>query len=144
LVGWEFKGVGSAIALEVGNLEVWEVRSLLRVGNLGVWGGCDRSTSLICRITYLILINSSLNFSVNKMKLANLEEAENNLPQLIEYALQGEEVIISQAGKPLVKLVRYSPVATPRTPGFWEGKVKMSDDFDVTPNGIINAFMGEE
>ncbi|MGH1393451.1 MAG: type II toxin-antitoxin system Phd/YefM family antitoxin [Trichormus sp.] len=78
------------------------------------------------------------------MKLANLEEAENNLPQLIEYALQGEEVIISQAGKPLVKLVRYSPVVTPRTPGFWEGKVKMSDDFDVTPNEIINAFMGEE
>jgi prevent-host-death family protein len=77
------------------------------------------------------------------MKLANIHEAENNLSQLIEYALQGEEVIISQAGKPLVKLVRYSPAATPRTPGFWAGKVKMADDFDVTPNEIINAFMGE-
>ncbi|ALF53441.1 antitoxin [Nostoc piscinale CENA21] len=77
------------------------------------------------------------------MKLANINEAENNLSQLIEYALQGEEVIISQAGKTLVKLVRYSPAATPRTPGFWAEKVTMSDDFDVTPNEIINAFMGE-
>ncbi len=77
------------------------------------------------------------------MKLANIHEAENNLSQLIEYALQGEEVIISQAGKPLVKLVRYFPASTPRTPGFWAGKVKMADDFDVTPNEIINAFLGE-
>ncbi|MBU7583183.1 MAG: type II toxin-antitoxin system prevent-host-death family antitoxin [Nostoc sp. TH1S01] len=77
------------------------------------------------------------------MKLANINEAESNLSQLIEYALQGEEVIISQAGKPLVKLVRYSPNTTHRIPGFWAGKVKMADDFDVTPNEIINAFMGE-
>ncbi len=77
------------------------------------------------------------------MKVANINEAENNLSQLIEYALQGEEVIISKAGKPLVKLVRYSPPSTARTPGLWAGKVKMADDFDVTPNEIINTFMGE-
>jgi prevent-host-death family protein len=77
------------------------------------------------------------------MKLANINEAENNLSELIKYALQGEEVIISQAGKPLVKLVRYSHADTSRKLGFWAGQVKMADDFDVTPNEIINAFMGD-
>ena len=77
------------------------------------------------------------------MKSANVNEAKIKLAELIESALQGEEVVISQAGKPLVKLVPYGCSATPRTPGFWAGKVIMADDFDVTPDEVINAFMGE-
>ena len=36
----------------------------------------------------------------------NIYEATTNLPKLIEQALAGEEVIIADAGSPLVKLVR--------------------------------------
>ena len=36
----------------------------------------------------------------------NIYEATTNLPKLIEQALAGEEVIIANAGSPLVKLVR--------------------------------------
>lgn len=30
----------------------------------------------------------------------------------------------------------------PRKPGYWRGKVKMSDDFDILPDSIQNSFMG--
>ena len=36
----------------------------------------------------------------------NMYDAATNLPKLIEQALAGEEVIIADAGNPLVKLVR--------------------------------------
>ena len=36
----------------------------------------------------------------------NIYDAATNLPKLIEQALAGEEVIIADAGNPLVKLVR--------------------------------------
>ncbi len=39
------------------------------------------------------------------MKIANIHAAKTSLSQLIESALQGEEVIISKAGQPLVRLV---------------------------------------
>jgi hypothetical protein len=35
------------------------------------------------------------------------------------------------------------PNSEPRKPGYWEGQVKMSDDFDVLPADILNSFYGE-
>lgn len=78
------------------------------------------------------------------MKVANIHEAKTTLSKLIEYALAGEEVIISKAGKPIVKLVVYEPHKEPRTPGSWEGKVVMADDFDdPLPAEILRGFLGE-
>ena len=57
----------------------------------------------------------------------------------------GEEIIIAKAGKPLVKLIPYQEKLEPRTPGGWEGKVIMSDDFDdELPPDLLAGFMGEE
>jgi prevent-host-death family protein len=78
------------------------------------------------------------------MKITNIHAAKSTLSQLIESALQGEEVIISKAGQPLVRLVPYSSNQEPRTPGDWAGQVKMADDFDTTPQEIIQGFYGEE
>jgi prevent-host-death family protein len=77
------------------------------------------------------------------MKILNIEEASINLAQLIETALKGEDVVITEAGKPLVKLIPYETSTQVRQPGYWEGKVKMADDFDVLPDDIINSFQGE-
>lgn len=77
------------------------------------------------------------------MKIANIQEAEINLEQLIETVLQGDDVVITKSGKPLVKLIPYQPPAQPRKPGYWEGRVKMADDFDILPDDIINSFQGE-
>ena len=66
------------------------------------------------------------------MTTASIHEAKTNLSKLIQKALAGEEVIIANAGKPVVKLV---PVEQPekkiRQFGGWEGQVRMADDFDA-------------
>ena len=77
------------------------------------------------------------------MKTTNIHEAKTHLSRLIQRAAQGEEIVISKAGKPLAKLVPYRPVAGPRKPGYWRGKVKIADDFDVLPDDIEAAFRGE-
>lgn len=78
------------------------------------------------------------------MKIANIHEAKTNLSKLIESVLAGEEVIISKAGKPIVKLIPYSKPTKERTPGLWKGQVEMTNDFDSLPKEILNSFYGEE
>lgn len=79
------------------------------------------------------------------MKIANIHEAKSQLSKLIESALAGEEIIIAKAGKPLVKLIPYQEELRPRTPGGWEGRVTMSDDFDdELPPNLLASFLGEE
>ena len=79
------------------------------------------------------------------MKISNIHEAKSQLSKLIESALAGEEIVIAKAGKPLVKLTPYQEDKQPRTPGGWEGKVIMSDDFDEElPTDILQGFMGED
>jgi prevent-host-death family protein len=77
------------------------------------------------------------------MKITAVQEAKTNLSQLIEAVLQGEDVIISEQGKGMVKLIPYNCDIQPRTPGSWQGQVKMSEDFDTLPDEIINDFMGD-
>ena len=79
------------------------------------------------------------------MKIFNIHEAKSQLSKLIESVLAGEEVVIAKAGKPLVKLISYQEDKQPRSPGGWEGKVVMSEDFDdELPADILVGFMGEE
>jgi prevent-host-death family protein len=77
------------------------------------------------------------------MKNATVQEAKADLLDLIESALQGEDVIISQAGKPLVRLVRCEEETEPRTPGIWEGRVWIADDFDDESEEINAMFYGK-
>ena len=49
--------------------------------------------------------------------------------RVVGRAANGEEIILSKAGKPLAKLVPYRQPATPRQPGGWEGRIRISDDF---------------
>jgi prevent-host-death family protein len=77
------------------------------------------------------------------MKVVNIHQAKTTLSQLLELAIAGEEVIISKAGKPLARLIPYQTEKKPRTPGYWNGKVKMADDFDAPlPPEILAGFLG--
>lgn len=78
------------------------------------------------------------------MRITNIYEAKTHLSQLIERALQGEEIIIGKAGKPIIRLVPYQPTLKKRQPGYWKGKVKIAKDFDVLPDSIMDAFKGEK
>lgn len=75
----------------------------------------------------------------------NLYEAKTSLSRLVDRAAHGEEIILAKAGKPLAKLVPFHRPALPREPGGWEGRMRLSDDFDAPlPPEILAAFQGDE
>ena len=51
----------------------------------------------------------------------NMLEAKTQLSKLVEAALRGEEVVIANRGKPVVKLVRVDASPVKRVPGAWKG-----------------------
>ena len=73
-------------------------------------------------------------------KPVNIADAKARLPELVERAARGEEIIIARNGKPqarLLPLVR----AKPRVPGHGAGKWKIEGDFDAPlPAEILEAF----
>jgi prevent-host-death family protein len=73
--------------------------------------------------------------------LVNMHEAKTNLSRLVDRAVAGEEIIIGKAGRPVARLVPYTASAQ-RAPGRWQGRVRMSPDFDRTPVDVIDAFEG--
>jgi prevent-host-death family protein len=78
------------------------------------------------------------------MRVSNMHEAKTHLSRLVERAAQGEEIIIAKAGKPLARLVAYTPKLKPRVLGIWKGKVKIAEDFDELPKELAAAFRGEK
>jgi prevent-host-death family protein len=74
------------------------------------------------------------------MRIANIHEAKSQLSKLVERALEGEEVIIARAGKPVVRLVPVRQSDAPRKGGQWRGKVHIAEDFDELPEDIARAF----
>jgi len=59
----------------------------------------------------------------------NIHEAKTQLSKLIERAVQGEEVVIAKAGKPLVKLVKIKPKAK-RILGSAAGTIEFIEGWD--------------
>lgn len=73
----------------------------------------------------------------------NIYEAKAHFSQLIQDALDGEEVVIARAGKPVARLVPYRPPAAARQPGAWRGRVRIGSDFDRLPSALERAFSGD-
>lgn len=61
------------------------------------------------------------------MQQINLTEASKHLPELIEAANRGEEIIITKDDQPIAKLV---PFKRGRRAGSAKGLVTISEDFD--------------
>ena len=73
----------------------------------------------------------------------NLYEAKTRLSNLIDRAAKGEEILIAKSGVPLAKLVPLPKSKAKRKPGGWEGKIRISDDFDAPlPDSIQSALEG--
>ena len=70
-----------------------------------------------------------------------IHEAKTKLSKLIPAALSGEEVIITKAGKPLVKLVPIRRQGTDRPLGIYADKIKLPEDLLAPlPEDITEAF----
>jgi prevent-host-death family protein len=48
------------------------------------------------------------------MSTHSIAEAKNHLPEMIDRALKGEDVVITREGEPVVEL---KPIAKPKSPG---------------------------
>ena len=57
----------------------------------------------------------------------DITEAKSNLSKLLDLAIKGEEIVITQNSQPVAKI---SPIKRPLKRGSAKGKVWMSDDFD--------------
>ncbi len=78
------------------------------------------------------------------MRITNISEAKANLSHLIKMVQEtNEPVIIGKAGKPVAVLSAYKQDQSPRKlGGSWEGRVKISDDFDEVDKDIADSFYG--
>ena len=77
------------------------------------------------------------------MTVMNIHQAKTHFSQLVDEVMNGGEVIIAKAGRPIIKLVLLS-TKPKRTPGALKGKIKIADDFDAPlPSNIIADFEGE-
>lgn len=63
------------------------------------------------------------------MHEVTIEEAQGQLPSLIDEISNGEEIVITSGNKPVAKLVS---VAAGKRPGFGilKGQISIADDFD--------------
>ena len=76
------------------------------------------------------------------MTQITLQNAEKNWAEILQKALNGEEVIIERDGKPVAKVSPYK--AEEDWFGMDEGKGWIAEDFDDTPPDLIKAFEGNE
>lgn len=74
------------------------------------------------------------------MGITNIHQAKSQLSTLVERALNGEDVIIARAGKPVVRLVPIHQSGGPRVGGQLRGRVKIAEDFDELPDDVAAAF----
>jgi prevent-host-death family protein len=80
---------------------------------------------------------------VHVQAIYNLYEAKSALSSLVDRAAAGEEIIIAKNGKPLAKLVACDKPKIRRTPGGWEGRVRIAPDFDAPlPDDLLRGFEG--
>lgn len=61
------------------------------------------------------------------MTQLDISQAKSDLSKLLDLAIQGEEIVITQDDKPVAKI---SPIKRPLKRRSAKGKVWMSDDFD--------------
>ncbi|MCP4107896.1 MAG: type II toxin-antitoxin system prevent-host-death family antitoxin [Desulfobacteraceae bacterium] len=66
------------------------------------------------------------------MQTVNIQEAKVHLARLVEQAAKGEPFVISEAGKPLVKVIplNFPETGSKKRLGFMAGQIIVPDDFD--------------
>lgn len=74
------------------------------------------------------------------MIVRNISEAKAELSALIAMVQQGDEVIVSKAGKPVAKIVPHGGANQRRVPGSMKGEIWIAPDFDRLPDYLAEAF----
>ncbi len=79
------------------------------------------------------------------METVNIHQAKTNLSRLLSRVQHGEEIVISNRGVPVAKLVPFRTSLNRRTSlGQDRGKFVVPEDFNAPlPNEILAAFEGD-
>lgn len=74
-----------------------------------------------------------------------MHEAKTRLSELVRMALEeNADIVITQRNKPVMRLVPYQEAPKNRGLGILKGKIEINEDFDQTPQDIVNSFYGTE
>jgi prevent-host-death family protein len=72
--------------------------------------------------------------------IVNIADAKARLPELVDRASRGEEIVIARNGQPKARLVPLEP-EKPRVPGHGAGQWEIGDDFnEPLPADLLTAF----
>jgi prevent-host-death family protein len=75
-----------------------------------------------------------------KRLVVGIHEAKTTFSKLVKEVEDGNEVVVENHGKPVAKLIGYTPAPGPRKPGMFAGKIKTKPGFDEIPEGFEDAF----
>ncbi len=71
-----------------------------------------------------------------KKVVVGIHEAKTQFSKLVKQAEAGEEIVVSNFGKPVAKIVGYSQGGGERKPGLLAGKIAIKPGFDDVPEGF--------
>ncbi len=74
------------------------------------------------------------------MQVSTIHKAKTHLSNLIKKVEEGEDVIICKAGKPIVRLIKFNKILSPRKAGICKGEVEISNDFDDLTPELLSKF----
>ena len=77
------------------------------------------------------------------MEVYKMHEAKTNLSKMVEKALAGESIFISNRNEIKVQLTPVKMKLKKRKGGQLMGKIFITEDFDVLPKEISDAFEGK-
>ncbi|MGI9279276.1 MAG: type II toxin-antitoxin system Phd/YefM family antitoxin [Endozoicomonas sp.] len=73
-----------------------------------------------------------------------MHEAKSRLSELVRLALEEDaDIVITQRNKPVMRLVPYEEQPESRGFGALKGQIEISEDFDTTPDDIVDQFYGD-
>jgi prevent-host-death family protein len=74
------------------------------------------------------------------MARVGMHEAKTHLSQLVERALEGEEIVLTRRGEPAVRLVpERAGAGFAALAGVWQGRIRIADDFDELPDDLADS-----
>ncbi|MEV5200840.1 type II toxin-antitoxin system prevent-host-death family antitoxin [Streptomyces sp. NPDC053720] len=70
----------------------------------------------------------------------NVHDAKTHLSHILEQVATGEEVVISEAGEPVARVVPLHARVRRAGRGSLQGQIRIREDFDDLPDDLADAF----
>lgn len=80
---------------------------------------------------------------VGESESVNIYRAKTEFSRLVSRVEHGERIVISRSGRPVARLIPFSPEGATRRPGTWKGNVTIAPDFDAFTPHDAAAWFGE-